>query len=390
MKHYLEKIERKGGSSMALFLAFLFCCSISSLEATSLNTQDISDKDIHGTYEGKAPAHFEKESWHFFADFLYWQAQEDNLDYAALEHVSGTSIKQKVEDLDQHWKPGFRLGTGYHFGFHDQWDLTAYWTYFRGTASDSSSFPGTTNVNTTGNGFLIPTWGAGILGSTLSKASAHWSVNLNLLDLELGRNFFASKAIAIRPYIGIRGASIDQDYTANYTAVFTLEDINGDDFDVSKPTRMRAHNDYIGMGPRLGADFIWHIGRHWGLLAKFSGSLLFGHFDVDQNFYGFSIDNTNDPFILNAAKFKWDDDFNRVRANLEESLGVQCEWLFRKWNFTVAVLYEFAQWFEQNQLRRTSLIETPNPDQFPIQVVESRESSDLGLSGVTLHLRFGF
>jgi len=390
MKHYFEKIKSKSWVSMATLSAFLFCCNISTLEAASLSAQDISDKNIHGAYQGKSPAHFEEETWHFFADFLFWQAQEDNLDYAAHELVSGTNIKQKTKDLDQHWKPGFRLGAGYHFGFHDQWDLTTYWTYFRGTANDSSSFPGTTNVNTTGQGYLTPTWGLGLLGVTLSKASAHWAVNMNLLDLKLGRNFFASKTIAIRPYIGIRGASIDQNYTANYTAVFTLEDFNANDFDVSKPTKMKAHNDYLGMGPRLGADFIWHIGRHWGLLAKFSGSLLYGHFDVDQTFKGFSIDDTNQPHVLNASKFKWNDDFNRVRVNLEESLGVQCEWLFRKWNFTAAILYEFSQWFEQNQLRRTTLLESADPTSFPLNVVETRESSDLGLNGVTFHVRFGF
>lgn len=389
MKRCLREKKNNSWIKTSLFFV-LFSFSILSLQANSLSLQDALDTDIHGLYQGKSPAHFEAEMGIVFAEFLYWQAQEDNLDFAAHLSANGTNVKQKIKDVEQHWNPGVRVGVGYDFGCHDQWDITAYWTYFRGTANNSSSFPGKTNLSTRGQGFLTPTWGGGVLGTTLSKASGHWAVNLNLADLELGKNFFLSQAIAIRPFIAIRGASIDQNYTANYLAVYTIEDSSVNEIDVSAPTRMRAHNDYLGMGPRIGADFIWHINCHWGLVAKFSGSLLYGRFYVDQDFDGYTIDNTGTFSVLDIAKFKWDNHFNRVRANFEESLGVQCEWQFRKWNCTIALLYEFAQWFEQNQLQRTTLAENVPPTINPIEIAASRQSTDLGLSGLTLELRCGF
>src|SRR3989304_5762113 len=71
----------------------------------------------------------------FSAEALYWQPQENGLQFAAVGPFTTTGADSKFTLHDPHfeWAPGARLALGYNTP-RDGWDLTLLWTYFRSHA----------------------------------------------------------------------------------------------------------------------------------------------------------------------------------------------------------------------------------------------------------------
>lgn len=165
---------------------------------------------------------------------FYWQATEDGLEYA----VNSTVITPTITDgmpvdtttlariidgsyrtPDLKWKPGFKVGVGYNTT-HDGWDLELLWTHYNGRANSADD--NESDLNKT----LLPLWSAFVpiaTGDTNSgtilfatQANTSWRVDLNLVDLELGREYWTSKRLSLRPHVGLRYAMIHQRYKIEY------------------------------------------------------------------------------------------------------------------------------------------------------------------------------
>ena len=125
---------------------------------------------------------------------------------------------------ERKWDYGFRFGLGYVLN-HDGWDIDAMWTHFRRNASDDV----VADANTT-TSRIYTLWSAVVPGAgdfmqtapavpTLpiaAEVQTSWRLHLDLIDLELGRSFYTSKYLTLRPHIGLRGASIRQNYDITY------------------------------------------------------------------------------------------------------------------------------------------------------------------------------
>src|SRR5579872_21274 len=144
----------------------------------------------------------------FTADFIYWRTTVDNYTFAA----SGTPIvvngalgspttrgKSPLPGFD--FQPGFKVGAGFKFA-HDGWDLYANYTWLNPAKVKAS-------ISNSG-GYMVgpgdPYWGT----PTLSKVENTFKQSFNILDLELGRQFFLSSFLTLRPYFGLKAAWIDQ------------------------------------------------------------------------------------------------------------------------------------------------------------------------------------
>jgi len=295
-------------------------------------------------------------------DVLLWKASEDDLDFA-VKSSSRTLVKGDVVNPHFEWDWGFRLGLGYELP-HDQWDLFLNYTYIHGDAHKHVG---------AGAGAIFGSYAAffGItpLPTTVfeDSAHAHWDMNLNMADLELGRNSIISKWLSIRPFIGIRGLVIQQDYNISY---------RGGSIFPNDTQKVSMDNDFWGVGMRMGLDTLWGLGSGFSIFGNGAAALLSGTFDVHQR-------NHMEKQNINRINITDDDHWNVV-ATAELALGVQWDHFFCKdrYHFGVNLGWEFNAFFNQNRLMR--FLSTQTPGAF------TRSNGDLTFQGVTLGLRFDF
>jgi hypothetical protein len=293
-------------------------------------------------------------------DLLFWKSNMGSLEYG-IDSGSNSFIKDgHVKHPHFEWDWGFRLGLGCKLP-HDQWDLFVNYTYVRGHAHGHAG--GSDAV-------VFPTWASafGFTGSSFyaGKAKAHWKMTLNMTDLELGRNCFASRWLSIRPFIGIRGLVIDQDYTVKYF---------GGTVAPSDEDQVLLDIDFWGVGARMGFDSLWGLGKGFGVYGNGSASLLAGDFDVQEK---------EKLEKADLRRFDLKNDVDNVVATADLALGVQWDYLFsrNRFHFGVKFGWEFNIFFDQNQL--FNFLSSKNPG------VLSFKDDDLTFHGLTLGVRFDF
>lgn len=362
----------------------------------------ITEKNVHGTKGGKNPPHIRSKGPFLTADFLYWRGDFDGLEIAAENKVnaSSTSFKDSNVNFNGEWRPGVRAGIGWLFGEQDQWDLYANWTYFFDKAKVSEATGNFLQTN------YIPTWSP-ILGPVSLFASGNWDLHFNAIDLEIGRNYFISRKIALRPHVGLRGAWIDLDYNADYRGVWSFfTPISSATQFVAENTSFKADSTFKGIGVRGGSDFLWHFTDHFGISSQLSGALLFGRFNISETFNGREplVDATTGAASAPPLKVKYSKKMDRVRANIEAFLGLFFETGVAngKYHFAMHAGYELSEWFQQNELvtlgfsrdsrvlRTTSTIPTSITVAANNDVTLQSQQGDLGMQGLTVKFLFNF
>lgn len=291
---------------------------------------------------------------------LFWKSNVGSLDYG-VDSKSTTTIRGEVRHLHFDWNWGFRLGLGCKLP-HDKWDLFINYTYVHGLAHGHAG---------NSDKVVFPTWASGFNfdGSGAfyaDKAQAHWHMNLNMTDLELGRNCFVSKWLTIRPFIGIRGLIIDQRYHVKYQGGTVAP------FDEDK---IKLDTDFWGVGMRMGFNSLWGLGKGIGIYGNGSASILSGHFDVDEKE---RLENSH------VTVFSVGRDISNVVVAADLSLGLQWDYMFSqdRYHFGVKFGWEFNMFFDQNQL--FNFLSSSNPGSIKFR------DDDLSFQGLTLGLRFDF
>lgn len=352
--------------------------------------------NVHGTMAVKTNlAYISHNGFILTGDFLWWQAQEDGLapvnQVSTVANSSGIFTKSKKKNLHFRWSPGFRVGAGARFG-DDGWDLYTNWTRFYTHANRSVKVALPNTVSLTPpfgpSTYLTESWLDGLLGTPFTT-HAHWKLRYNTVDLEFGRHFFLSKRLSVRPHFGLRGAFINQRYRINY------QDVLLETGAVLPNTRMHARNNFNGVGLRLGSDIQFHFARHWNLFAAISASAIEGHFELKQKF-NTAFATGIAPLTSETGKFTYKNNFWALRANLEESFGLQWETFFNcdKSHVAVSLLYEFGQWFQQNELSAIHFDQIPalntGAGDFGAIDADTEKHGNLNLQGATVRVEFKF
>jgi hypothetical protein len=213
-------------------------------------------------------------------DFLWWRAHNpgfvtgfDQKDPSFSGAFGGNSIAGSLLDLKANWNPGFRVGAGWNTSF-DRWDLFVSWTWYR----DHSSKHRTRSDITTATSVLgyYPLWPFQVLIGTAvtnyKSMQSGWRMQHEAFDLELGRAYYLTQQLSLRPHWGLRGGWINQNFTAGYSLPLMAGSYAAWSF--------RGKNDCWGIGPRIGLNGEWHIASGFSVLGKASGSLLSGNTKV--------------------------------------------------------------------------------------------------------------
>lgn len=302
-------------------------------------------------------------NWDLFADAFAWFASEEaSAVWVDIVNVGNNTSSFTAQDLSFDWNFGFRAGVGYNLEY-DQWDTQLYWTSFHTKADQSiEEFPvGTLLVSE-----IHPEFFAADLSDTFShRAKIHWTLHYNMCDWELGRNYWVSKGLSFRPFIGLKGGWIDQSIQVHYNNLI----IAGSSTENS--SRENVKNNFWGIGPVGGVNSKWKLrnfcNHYPSLFGDFSAATLWGTW-ICSDLYN---DTTGKKIIVNmrnstlgALMFRgflgigWDVDINRGRSHFATRLG-----------------YEMQLWVNQLRVATSQLI---------------RLHGDLTLQGVTFNCRFDF
>jgi hypothetical protein len=218
---------------------------------------------------------------YFTADFIWWKAQLSGTGYAGtgvqdnnVNVPTFTSPKKgKITTPDFSFEPGVKVGAGID-AQHDGWDLYANWTWLHGDENhnhlDSKPGLGETMIGVTATPF-------GTLTSVpVLQASSDWKQRFNVLDLELGRNFFVSHRIALRPFGGLKAAWITEDLLLHYTTTANNTLLASTTYRIDQ----HRHQRMWGLGMRGGINSVWQFNNNWGVYGDFAATALWSDFHV--------------------------------------------------------------------------------------------------------------
>lgn len=268
------------------------------------------------------------------------QAKEDGLDFAIQDSTTPATstplTNGRVEGFsgDTHdfdYNPGLRVGIGFYLD-HDAWNLDFNWTWLNITNYEHA------NANTA-LGAMIPLWELGIgtpAAQIGARTSAKWDVKYNTLDIRLGKPYYVSRYLVFNPHFGARAGWIDQHFSIDY----------GGAAPGSTRTINHNENDFWGIGARAGLDTDWILGKGWCLFGNIAASMLFGKFEIDQNF--------TLPGATQVDGYNIDYDFYQNVPNFEIALGIGWGKYFNKKRNHVALraAYEFHEWWDQLNVRK--------------------------------------
>lgn len=331
----------------------------------------------------------------FNVEFLYWQGKVDNLEYAEKDKFQSLGnpmhAKSSLKDLNFEWNPGAKVTLGYGCPT-DNWDISLVWTYMHSEAHSSVHTDDPTLLTEN----LRPTWTPFLLGSIADRASAHWQMNYNILDLELGKSYMMGRAVCVRPHAALRGAWIYQHYNPKYHAGFQYLNV-ATLTTLFKNTSLKADNDFAAIGMAMGADTEWFLSPHWSFLAKISASLDYGRFRVHQTANGGFLNISGSTVFINNETAKLKDDFWRLRSSLETELGIQWQTSFHNERYLAAfyATYDFVYWPHQNQMingitvRDTAALSATQTN-FNTNIIDLREEGDMQLQGFKVGMRLNF
>lgn len=258
-----------GKLNKILPLAGLFCGSL-MFTSVFADTDSDSSSDSQATSTMKEitpPAGFAAEQgigFSIYADFIYWEARANDLAFATTSLLSTTTTTLQPGEVyypSFNYKPGFKVGIAFDLG-HDNWDLDANYTWLNGNAGKNSVSTGLGVIATQ----ITPT--LPIVGSSLetylTQADGNWDFHHNLINLDLGRNYFISQFLTLRPYFGLSGAWSSQDSHVHYTYTSDTDPYPVEDF-----VTLYFSQSYWGVGFNTGLQTSWLFDENWSIYGNF-------------------------------------------------------------------------------------------------------------------------
>ena len=299
----------------------------------------------------------------FTADFILWKAHQDGLDFAySGAPVTGRSVdvtKGQVFQPGHKYEPGFKLGFGMKF-LPDAWDVYANYTWLQ--ASNSVNVSDTMIRSNYGTPDLI-----GVNFLAASGASANWKLNFNVLDLELGRDFYISKKLTLRPHFGFKFSWMKQKFDVDLNdLIYGASILMPQGADVDLDFRQRQ----FGVGLRTGIDTAWILCKHLSLFGDLALTGLWSHFNENRK------DTVTPKGDTGYDTFNVQDKISAMTVVLEFAFGLRYDYSFNcnKNLFFFQAGWEQQFWLNQNQFFRPS---TTNAD-------------DLSFQGLTAKMGFAF
>jgi len=280
------------GVSVALFSsAFAEGCPQQHCGGLTLVEADVqrrADHEMcrHGVCEevvpAVKPAPASSDRLFFQVEPIFWTAVRDGGAYGVhgikVEETTDSKYQPaprgRVEFIGTDWKPGLRVGVGALFGHvgHDVWDVSLRYTCLCTKRRDRRGNFAYTEVPFLSNFTSDPGFGGVAMDI---KASGRF--NFNVLDMEVGRRFFLSPCLTVRPYIGVKTTwQKEHDDFTYLGGLFALgeKDIS---IRVTGPYYVDYRRNVLGIGLRSGCSLSWPLCRGLSIYGDFAWAVLWTH-----------------------------------------------------------------------------------------------------------------
>jgi len=321
----------------------------------------------YGAYATTARPENDGKGFFVTFDVLYWQSLVDGTQFAYSEGCDAYETLPVNSDVRQitfnKWDWGFRAGAGYKFD-HGEWDVYANFTYFK----NSSDLTVGDGILTTILNHHVAQYPSEILNHQGSpnhqlyfeNAVSSFKFSFNRLDLELGRDFYVSKFLSMRPHVGLMTAWIKQHQTTRFTG-------GSADYNTVSLTN---YDKYWGIGPRTGINTQWHLCNGFSLIGNTSGAFVYGNFKLHKH-QDYSIRPLDNAYNLY-------DSFHRFAPTGQLQLGLKYDRYTTdcKQHFSAFLAWDVQYWWNLYRF-------------FPADSIVS-SNNDVSLQGATLNLRLDF
>ncbi|MCI5051666.1 MAG: Lpg1974 family pore-forming outer membrane protein [Simkaniaceae bacterium] len=307
-----------------------------------------------------APARPEIEGDQYYIDLepLLWHARVGGTAFAFTNNRAtvGLPTKGETKAISMGWDFGFRVGLGYCLPY-DGWDLDAHYLYYRTTDSN--------NTNTTRLSTLTPLKGTLLINRNVDEARSNLKLTLSSIDLMLGREFFVSPFLSVKPAIGLQTSWLNLNQHTAYSGGPFL-DVNSYYVD--------DESKFWGIGPKLSGSSQWFIGNGFSLFGSLGFAMQYGKYDI---YYQEDLSNTiTDSLFIHEQRHQFDPEID-----FGLGLGYGTYVNEHKAFFEVSLWYEGEFWISQNQM--IQVFQT-NASRF------NNVSEDVSMHGATLKVRVNF
>ena len=296
------------------------------------------------------------------AEALFMHATEDGIHYG-IKLENGDTTDGHVKNLSYNWSWGWRAGLGYNLP-HDGWDMLLNYTWFR--SHDSSKHDGDSLQIWTN-----PTEGAA--SAVVDRAKGKTSLHFDYLDFQMGREFFVSKWLTLRPFVGARGLWAHRNMTVKYRGGELGEEFA----DVIK-LKEKLNNHFCGGGLLTGLDTQWGLGEGWSVYGQFALSLIYGTQRLHEKQDEYSPDDER----TRIAHFK--DHWTNVRMMTDLGAGLRWDRLLDNDYYRIRLQLGWEQHILNGFDKDINFVDDVVQGKFTIN------QGDFALSGLSFQARFDF
>jgi len=266
--------------------------------------------------------------WNFFlwGKFLYWQALQEEMSFGKNYKIKNGAQVGHVVDMDFDFKPAFKVGLGFHFT-HDDWSLLAEYTRYYSTNSHMEK--------NSALGFIAVdhSWWPNAMNDA-EFLSGKWTLQMNLIDFHLMREYYLGTKLLLLPFFGMRVALIDQKLDTYYVPFAMTENVY-----------CHAKSTSWAVGPRAGIDLCWYFAHTFFLYNSIAASLPYTRYKVYHKVY--------DEYLHDELDSDYKDKYSFLRPNLELAIGLAWgDYIYdNKVHLDIFAGYEFHSFWGQNMMK---------------------------------------
>lgn len=272
-------------------------------------------------------------------DLLLWQLYVSG-DENWAQDISPEGARRSATALNVpfKWQPGVRVGIGKKDFPCIDCALDFKYTWYQSTAFRSAVASSGGLYSSFSSNFYANNTNGASFGPNYQNASIKWKVLFNTFDLELAQTFKFNPGLQLKPFIGLKIASINQHmYTSwqnpNPKTFFGITIPQNFTFATEN-----IKNNFYGVGPSFGL-YSAYVKSFVEAFADFSTALMWGHW----SFYDVYKNNNNTNISTNSSNI------NGAVPMLAGRIGLAWKHGFSDILLKIHLSYEAQIWFNQLQ-----------------------------------------
>lgn len=231
--------------------------------------------------ELKAPQ--QHGGWSFFGDLLWQENNNSGLNYLLTDSTPANGVTEhELHRLGLGSDFGYRVAVTYNFAGNGR-DATLEWTDLDNSPEESVVAAGAGTYNIPGSGISISSVDA-------VNVIAYSDSEYRNVDLVFGQKINVGRRVSLHPFAGLRYTDIDVTDGADYTDF--VASVAGDRYS------SEFVSSFEGIGPRLGADAMVHLGKGFSFVSRMGVSAIVGEVDGSSTFTDSSATNPTDNYTL--------------------------------------------------------------------------------------------